>query len=94
MIIESEKYLDKKLSELIKKIGGWSIKLVAAHVTGLPDRLCLLPGGRLFFAEIKTTKKKPTLIQLSIHKKLRKLGFQVYVVDTSEVIKNILESYD
>jgi len=49
-----------------------------------------LPGGRLFFIELKTTKQKPRKIQLYVHKKLIDLGFKVYIVDTSLQIKNIL----
>jgi hypothetical protein len=92
--IESEKSLEKKLSAEIKRIGGWSIKLLSAHLTGLPDRLCLLTGGRLFFAEIKTTKQKPKRIQLLIHEKLRNLGFRVEVIDTSEKIKEFIRDYE
>jgi hypothetical protein len=91
MLIESEKLLDRKLSAALKKLGGWSIKLLATHVTGLPDRLCLLPNGVLFFAEIKTTGKKPKPVQLSVHKKLRELGFKVVVIDKSEDIIKALE---
>lgn len=94
MKIEGEKYLEKKLKDEIKKIGGWSLKLLATHITGLPDRLCLLPQGRLFFAEIKTTKKNPSPIQRLIHRKLRKLGFKVFVIDTSEQIKEIIRNYE
>lgn len=94
MKIESEKLLDRKLSKVVKDLGGWSIKLLATHVTGLPDRLCLLPGGNLFFAEIKTTNEKPTLIQRAVHKRLRAVGFKVYVVDRTEDIDSILTTID
>jgi hypothetical protein len=93
-MIESEKALDKKLSAELKKIGGWSIKLITAHISGLPDRLCLLPGGRLFFAEIKTTGKKPRKIQLSIQNKLITMGFEVYVIDNSELIKKLIQRHE
>ena len=92
-MIESEKDLERKLADDIKKLGGWSIKLLPFLITGLPDRLCLFSGGRVAFAEIKTTKKEPTKIQLKIHKKLRSLGFEVVVVDTSVGIDNFLKSY-
>ena len=87
--IESEKLLERKLKKGVEKLGGQSIKLLSTHLTGLPDRLCLLPGGVLFFAEIKTTKKAAKKIQLLVHSQLRKLGFKVHVIDTSEQIKNI-----
>lgn len=89
-MIESEKTLDKKLSAELKKIGGWSIKLITAHISGLPDRICLLPGGRLFFAEIKTTKQKPRKLQMSVQNKLILMGFEVYVIDNSEIIKKLI----
>lgn len=90
--IESEKFLEKKLSEEIKRIGGMSIKLLSSCLTGLPDRLCLLPKGRLFFIEMKTTGKKPTKIQTIIHGKLEALGFPVLVIDTSEKIKTFIQT--
>lgn len=89
--MESEKYLERKLRQDIEKLGGWCLKIGVLHISGLPDRLCLLPGGRMFFAEIKTTKKKPTKIQTLVHNRLKSLGFQTELIDTSEQIKNLLK---
>ena len=91
MIVESEKLLEKKLCDKVGKLGGWAIKFLPFLVSGLPDRICLLPGGVIFFAEIKTSNKEATPLQKLIHKRLRKLGFIVYVIDTSEQIKEIIE---
>ena len=91
--MEKEKILEKKLAVEVKKRGGWAIKLLAGLVSGLPDRLCLLPGGRLFFAEIKETGKKPSKIQKFVHTKIRSLGFRVEVVDSTEKINQILKDY-
>lgn len=88
--IESEKLLERKLKKEVEKLGGWCLKIAPLHINGLPDRLCLLPGEVLFFAEIKTTKKKTTKIQKVMHRKLKGLGFGVYVIDTSEQITDIL----
>ena len=46
--------------------------------------MILCKGGYVGFAEIKTTGKKPTKIQLCIHDKLRSLGFQVFIIDGIE----------
>lgn len=46
--------------------------------------MILCKGGYVGFAEIKTTGKKPTKIQLYIHDKLRSLGFEVFVIDDIE----------
>ena len=93
MKIEKEKILEKKLSIEIEKLGGWSLKLLSTHVTGLPDRMCLLPGGRVFFAEVKTTKEKPKRIQFWVHNKIRALGFRVEIIDQSEKIKEVIRDY-
>jgi len=93
-MVEGEKYLEKKLNNSVKKLGGLSIKLLSTHLTGLPDRLCLLPSGRLFFAELKTTNKKATKIQLLVHRKLISLGFSVHVIDNSIQLSKILEEYE
>ena len=95
MKIESEKALELLLKYIIeKKLGGQCLKLLSTFTAGLPDRLCLLPGGRLFFVELKTTKEKPRKIQLFMHKKLSKLGFKVWVIETSEQIHNLHRDYE
>lgn len=92
--IESEKDLERKLNQGVKKLLGLSFKFIPSLVAGIPDRICLLPGGRIFFAEIKTTKQKPNRLQKYWHLKLRKLGFRVEVIDTSEQIEKILKEYE
>ena len=94
MIIESEKVLERKLSKHIEKLGGFCWKLFPIHITGLPDRLCLLPGAIIFFVEVKTTNEEPKRRQLYVHKQLRNLGFRVEIVDTSEQIKKLLSDYE
>lgn len=91
---DSEKRIEASLRDHIKKMGGLCIKLTALHFTGLPDRLCLLPGGRLFFAELKTTGEKPTKIQSTVHTRLQKLDFKVFIIDSIENLKSVLKSYE
>ena len=94
MVIESEKVIERELQAEVKKLGGWALKMLPGQVSGLPDRLILLPGGRLFFAEVKTTKQKPRKIQIYIHNKLKELGFRAEVIDSSNQIYKILKSYE
>lgn len=86
----SEKLLEKKLRTAVEKLGGQCWKLAGGFVTGLPDRLVLLPGGRALFAEVKTTGEKPKPRQLYIISILIKLGFKVYVIDSEETLQNFL----
>jgi hypothetical protein len=94
MEIISEKILEKKLSSEVKKLGGLSIKLISTYLIGLPDRICLFPGGRLAFIELKTTKQKPRKIQIKVHKLLLSLDFDVRVIDTLEGINKLISDYE
>jgi hypothetical protein len=93
-MLESEKKLERKLRDSIKAIGGLCLKLLPFEFSGLPDRICLLRGGIVVFAEIKTTGKTPSKIQIHVHKKLKKLGFRVEVIDTSEKITALIKDYE
>lgn len=77
----NEKTLEVKLRDEVKRIGGIAVKLNSFSMTGLPDRMILLPGGKIFFAEMKTTGKKPRPRQLVCIGLLHKLGFNVSVID-------------
>jgi len=89
-IIESEKVLERNLCARVKELDGWSIKLLSSLIKGLPDRLCLLPGGRAYFVEVKTTGKKPTKIQQVIHRRLEALGFPVTVIDSTQTLNDFI----
>jgi hypothetical protein len=86
---ESEKYLERKLVERIKKMGGLCVKLLSNHFLGLPDRMCLLPGGIIFFCEIKTTGFVRSPRQALVHRKLTQLGFKSYLIDCMEIINEL-----
>ncbi len=91
---ESEKKLERLLCVEVKnKLKGWAIKFLPFQVSGLPDRIVLLPQGRMLFVEVKTTGEKTRPIQEVIHRKLRNLGFRVEVVDTSEQITKLINEY-
>ena len=86
-----ESQIEQKLTEKVKAKGGASIKLVSPSSVGLPDRLVLLPGGKLGFVELKAPGKKPRQIQIYWLEKLRALGFFAEVVDSLEGIDPVLE---
>lgn len=90
---DSEKYLERELVKRIELFGGKCIKLIPFNSDGIPDRLCLLPGGIIFFAELKSAGQKPRKLQLYWHRVLTKLGFNVYVIDSYEKLNSII-SYE
>lgn len=89
--VDSEKVVERKLVELVKINGGMCIKLLCDQLIGLPDRMCLFPGHKIVFVELKTTGQKPKRIQAYMHNKLRALGFRVEVIDTVESVINFVD---
>ena len=85
-----EKKIEQKLVTAVKKHGGICPKFVSPGFDGMPDRLLLLPHGRFAFVEVKAPNQKPRPLQLSRHRLLRRLGFQVYVLDALEDIDKII----
>lgn len=86
-----EKQIEQKLVQAVRKSGGMCLKFVSPNFVGMPDRLILLPGGKIAFAELKAPGEKPRPLQLSRHRLLRRLGFPVYVLDAEERIGGILD---
>ena len=82
--MDSEKLLEKTLRERIKDLGGIALKFHCLSFTGFPDRVVLMPFGKIYFVELKSEGKKPSTIQRSVHSKLTELGFSVFVIDTKE----------
>ena len=86
-----EKQIEQKLVQAVRNRGGMCLKFVSPNFDGMPDRLILLPGGKIAFAELKAPGKKPRPLQLARHKALMKLGFRVYIIDRMEQIGAILD---
>lgn len=85
-----EKYIEKKLVAAVKSMGGIAPKFVSPGIDGMPDRIVLLPMGRIAFVECKATGKKMRPLQNKRKKQLEALGFLVYCLDDIEQIGGIL----
>lgn len=94
MKIEYEKTLEKKLCKEIHDRGGMCIKMAIVNIIGFPDRLCLMQGAKVVFAEIKTTGRVPSITQKLVHKRLRNLGFRVDIIDSSAKIKKLITDHE
>ena len=86
-----EKTLEALLVQAVKSMGGLAPKFVSPGFDGMPDRLVLLPMGRIAFVEVKRHGEKPRPLQEARHGMLRRLGFAVYVLDDGAQIGEILE---
>ena len=90
MKYSSEKTIEQKLVNAVKAVGGIAPKLTSPGFDGMPDRLVLLPNGKVGFVELKAPGKKPRPIQLSRIKLLRRLGFKAYILDDEKEIGGII----
>lgn len=86
-----EKQIEQKLVWAVRAAGGIAIKLASPGFDGMPDRIVLLPSGRMAFIEVKARGMKPRPLQLRRHEMLMRLGFKVYVLDDEGQIQQILK---
>lgn len=60
-----EKQIEQKFVKAVKNMGGIAPKLVCPGFDGMPDRIVLLPDGRIAFVEVKAMSCKPRPLQLA-----------------------------
>lgn len=80
-----EDSIEAHLVKEVKKAGGIAYKFISPGRRSVPDRLVLLPGGKVIFVECKAPGEKPTAAQLREHEKIRALGFIVHVLDSTSL---------
>lgn len=79
-----ESTFEKGLKRMLEAIGCWCLKFWPGYITGFPDRIVLIPGGRIIFVETKTPTGKLSARQRLVHKQLRRLNFSVECVTNNE----------
>ena len=86
-----EKIIEEKLVKAIRLMGGLAPKFVSPGFDGVPDRLLLLPNGRMAFAELKAPGKQLRPLQKRRKRQLETLGFRVFVIDNTDQIGGVLD---
>ena len=76
-----EKHIEAKVCDYAKQRGLLVYKFTSPARAAVPDRLFILPGGRMFFCEFKREGQKPTPAQEREHKRLRAYDVPVFVID-------------
>lgn len=86
-----EREVENKLRTEIKKIRGLCLKWVCPSVSGVPDRIILLPGGHVAFAEAKRPRGGIlSKLQLKWGEKLQRMGFPYAVIRSPEDAKEFV----
>lgn len=79
-----ESYLEKRFCRMVTLAGGKAYKFISPGNDGVPDRLVILPGGRIGFVELKQNGKHPGKLQQVRIGELERLGCYAAVVDSLE----------
>lgn len=80
-----ESTVENNLVKKVKAAGGTAYKFTSPGRKAVPDRLVLLPGGRVVFVECKAPGEQPRADQVREHNRLRALGFKVVVLDSQDL---------
>lgn len=88
-----EREIEQKLRREVEKRGGRCFKFLSS-VSGVPDRILLLPGGLVIFVELKKEGEKPRKLQEVQMRKIRELGFRVRVVDSEQEIQKLMREIE
>lgn len=85
----SEKAIERYLCGVVKSLGGVCLKYSNAGAVGYPDRVALMPGGKLIWFELKSKGKKVSKVQAIRASQLESIGHTVYVCDSKESINGV-----
>ena len=84
-----EKYFTKVLE--MKKCICW--KFVSPGVAGVPDRIVILPWGRVVFVELKAPGEKLRKLQKVRRKQIEAQNVEVWKIDSKEKIQTFIQYY-
>lgn len=84
-----EKSVEQHLVRRVKALGGLCWKWVSPSQIGVPDRVVVLPGGRVVFVELKRPGGKLSAIQVKVLDRLREVGAEVQVLSSKEEVDEL-----
>lgn len=92
IVQRSESEIEARLRRQIKQLGGRCLKFVSPGFSGVPDRIILLPGGHVVFAELKAPGKRERKLQEYVQQLIRDLGFIVVsAVDSYDRVEHVVQ---
>jgi hypothetical protein len=88
--LKLERDVEQYLTRRVKELGGLCVKFIPDAMTGMPDRLVLLPGGRVYWVETKRPEGgRLSAVQAYRHRQLRALGFSVEICRSADDVDKL-----
>lgn len=81
-----EKDVERYLAKRVKALGGLCWKWVSPGHSGVPDRIVVLPQGKVYFIELKRPGGVPTPLQRLTLAQLTALGCRATWLDSKEAV--------
>ena len=86
-----EKEIERKLVKQIEKQGGLCWKFVSPNLPGVPDRIVILPNGRIIFVELKTEIGRLSRLQDYCIGQLRARGCDARIIKGQAALNEFLK---
>ena len=87
----AESKIEEWLVNQIKLMGGIADKFVSPANPGVPDRLIVMPNGKIYFVELKATWGSLSNIQKWQRERYGKLGADVRIVKGMDQAKDFVK---
>ena len=86
-----ESELVGRFCKVVAQAGGMAYMFVSPGNDGVPDRIVVLPGGRIGFVELKRPGEAPRKLQQFRRQELEGLGCYTAVVDSPECAEAVID---
>ena len=88
---QRESSVEKKLSGMLRKRGALCLKFTSPGHPGVPDRIVVLPDGRIFFVELKASGGVLSPLQRWQIEQLRSMGADVRILRGEDQVQAFVE---
>lgn len=82
--------VEKHLIRKAQARGGACLKFTSPGTAGVPDRIVILPGGKIGFAELKAPGKKPRRLQRAVIRDLYRRGCRIATIDNLKSVEGFV----